>query len=74
MAADLTYGGLNTVTIPGVTASIDSNIVSGNIKNGVQILGVNGSYIAGGTWYGAGKNAARIQFTGELIDLKDTTS
>lgn len=35
---------LNKVTVNAVTAAIDENIVAGNIKNGVTILGVTGSY------------------------------
>ena len=36
--------GLSKVTVSAVTAAIDSNIVAGNIKQGVTILGVTGSY------------------------------
>lgn len=35
---------LGTVTVKGVTAAIDANIVAGNIKKGVTILGVEGTY------------------------------
>lgn len=35
---------LNKVTVNAVTAAIDENIVAGNIKSGVTILGVTGSY------------------------------
>ena len=35
---------LGTVKVKGVTAAIDANIVAGNIKSGVTILGVTGSY------------------------------
>ena len=35
---------LGTVTVNAVTAAIDENIVAGNIKDGVTILGVTGSY------------------------------
>ena len=38
--------GYNTVQVSAVTASIDSDIVAGNIKSGVNILGVNGSVTA----------------------------
>lgn len=38
------YDGLKQVAITAVTAAIDSNIVAGNIKNGVTILGVEGTY------------------------------
>lgn len=43
ISADTGYE-LTSVTVNGVTASIDANIVAGNIKSGVSILGVNGSY------------------------------
>ena len=36
--------GLSKVTVAAVTADIDNNIVAENIKNGVTILGVTGSY------------------------------
>lgn len=35
---------LSKVTVEAVTASIDANIVAGNIKSGVTILGVEGTY------------------------------
>ena len=35
---------LGTVKVKAVTAAIDENIVAGNIKSGVTILGVTGSY------------------------------
>lgn len=35
--------GLTSVTVNAVTSAIDNNIVPGNIKSGVTILGVNGS-------------------------------
>lgn len=38
------YNGLGTVTVNAVTAAIDDNIVAGNIKSGVTILGVEGTY------------------------------
>lgn len=43
------YDGLKQVAITAVTSSIDANIVAGNIKNGVTILGVEGSYEGSGT-------------------------
>lgn len=43
--ADNDYNGLGTVTIKPVTASIDSDIKASNIKQGVTILGVNGSVV-----------------------------
>lgn len=38
------YNGLGTVTVSAVTSAIDSNIKASNIKNGVTILGVEGTY------------------------------
>ena len=40
--------GYSPITVDAVTSAIDSNIVAGNIKNGVTILGVVGSYGGGG--------------------------
>lgn len=44
---DTGYDALNTVTVKAVTSSIDSNIVSANIRKGATILGVEGSVEAG---------------------------
>lgn len=41
--------GYSPVNVSAVTSSIDANIVAGNIKNGVTILGVTGSYTGGGS-------------------------
>lgn len=41
---ELGYLGFNNVTIKGVTSSIDSDIKPENIKVGVNILGVTGTY------------------------------
>lgn len=46
--ADENYDGLGKVTINAVTNAIDENIVSGNIKKDVSILGVTGTYEGGG--------------------------
>lgn len=43
------YTGYGTVTVGKVDSSIDSNIVAGNIKKGVNILGVTGTYEGSGT-------------------------
>lgn len=37
------YHGYSPITVQAVTADIDSNIVAGNIKSGVSILGVTGT-------------------------------
>lgn len=44
ISADNGYDGLDEVTVTPVTSSIDNNITSSNIKNGVTILGVTGDY------------------------------
>lgn len=45
ITADSQYNGLGTVTVNATTSSVDSNIKSSNIKNGVTILDVTGSVI-----------------------------
>jgi len=42
--ADEAYDGLDEVTVSAVTSSIDNNIQAANIKKGVTILGVVGTY------------------------------
>ena len=42
------YSGYGTVKCNAVTSSIDSNITAGNIKSGVTILGVTGTYEGSG--------------------------
>ena len=44
---DKYYTGLSKVTVSAVTSDIDENIVAGNIKEGVEILGVTGTYEQG---------------------------
>lgn len=39
--------GYSPITVSAVTSSIDANIIAGNIKNGVTILGVTGNYTGG---------------------------
>jgi len=39
--------GLSSVTVNAVTSSIDTNIQAGNIKQGVEILGVQGTFDGG---------------------------
>lgn len=47
------FKALSEVIVNGVTASVDPNIVSENIKNGVEILGVAGTY-TGSIFYRCG--------------------
>ena len=44
LTVDQRYSGNGTITVNPVTAEIDANIVEGNIKKDVQILGVTGVY------------------------------
>ena len=44
ITADQGYSGLGQVTLTAVTAAIDPDITPGNIKDGVTILGVTGTY------------------------------
>lgn len=44
ITADTGKDGLGTVTVNAVTAAIDENITAANIKSGVTILGVTGTY------------------------------
>ena len=41
------YSGYGTVSVSKVTSSIDSNIKAANIKSGISILGVTGTYEGG---------------------------
>ena len=41
---DSPYNGFSSVTVPAVTSTIDANITAANIKSGVEILGVEGTY------------------------------
>ena len=43
VSPDAEYDGLSSVVVNPVTHSIDSNIIPGNIKSGVSILGVQGT-------------------------------
>lgn len=45
---DTGYDALSQVTVSAVTSAIDADIVAGNIKSGVNILGVTGTYTGGG--------------------------
>lgn len=47
ISPDSEYDGLSSVVVQAVTSAIDANIVPGNIKQGVSILGVQGSLSAG---------------------------
>ena len=41
--------GYSPITVNAVTSSIDNNIIASNIKSGVSILGVTGTYSGGGS-------------------------
>ena len=69
ITADNGYYGLSQVTVSAVTSSIDANIVAGNIKSGVSILGVTGNYtgasamVATTTAMVGSSNASSLAFT-----------
>lgn len=44
---DLGYDGMSKVTVNAVSSDIDSDIIPTNIKSGVEILGVRGTYEQG---------------------------
>ena len=59
---------LSKVTVNAVTSAIDSNIKSENIKSGVSILGVTGSYVATGGGNGSGTTPTTVTLTtGDVI-------
>ncbi len=64
--------GLSSVTVNAVTSSIDSNIQAGNIKNGVTILGVTGTYnpVSGDYIYET-KTGVRTTLTTDFAGLTD---
>jgi len=49
ITAPMATDGYNDFTIEAVDANIDANIQAGNIKDGVTILGVTGTYTGGGS-------------------------
>lgn len=57
VTADYNYQGLSQVTVSAVTSAIDADIVAGNIKSGVNILGVTGTYTGDG---GSGSGGATL--------------
>lgn len=56
------FDGLSEVVVKAVDASIDSNIQAGNIKNGVTILGVQGTF-AGGTLQSKSADSSTVSQT-----------
>lgn len=44
ISPDSGYDAMSQITVNAVTSSIDANITAGNIKDGVTILGVTGTY------------------------------
>lgn len=72
-----TYNGLSQVTVAGVTSAIDSNIQASNIKNGVTILGIQGTYSDAMKSYvsttAMNNDIANIQ-DGEVVKVDDGTT
>lgn len=59
--------GLSSVTVNAVTSSIDSNITAGNIKTGVSILGVTGSYGTDGNWVANARKNDNVDLSGYTL-------
>ena len=58
---DENYNGLTSVEVSAVTSDIDENIKAENIKSGVEILGVTGTYGGSGA-------AGEIEITTAIVD------
>ena len=68
--------GYSPVNVSAVTSSIDANIVAGNIKKDVQILGVTGSYEGTTPAYYIEKTKdanGKLQNSTNIIDLNGAT-
>lgn len=66
--------GFSQVNVSPVTSSIDANIIPGNIKNNVNILGVTGTYTGGG---GGGGNEPYLQLevlNGVLVNSREVSN
>ena len=61
--------GYSPVNVSAVTSSIDANIVAGNIKNGVSILGVEGTYTGSAP---ASYRAFQVDANGKLVNSTST--
>lgn len=70
--------GFDEVVVSAVTSSIDANIAAGNIKDGVTILGVTGTYSGGGSacvdWSSMGWNCQDVADSGITPDVAYTAS
>lgn len=73
ITADSGYDGLGQVTINEVTSSIDNNIRAGNIKQGVSILGVQGTLEQGAEVVKKYKPKHITFRDGEVTDLFEET-
>ena len=73
ISADGGYDGLGNVTINAVTSSIDSNIKADNIKQGVSILGVEGSLDTGQVIVQKYKPKYISFWSSNLTDMRDET-
>ena len=59
------YDGIGTVNVSAVTSSIDANITADNIKDGVTILGVTGTFEGGPSTGGATIQSAVLTDDGQ---------
>lgn len=60
------YNGFSAVTVPAVTAAIDSNITAANIKSGVTILGVQGSLVVQHYYTGTSVPSSSLGSNGDI--------
>ena len=68
------YDGIGTVTVRAVTPDIDSDIVAGNIKKGVKILGVTGTYEGSGGASYKNELIGLLDGSIETLDIPDGTT
>lgn len=68
------YDGIGTVTVGAVTSAIDSDIVAGNIKKDVTILGVTGTYEGSGGASYKNELIGLLDGSIETLDIPDGTT
>ena len=68
------YTGLAQVTVNAVTAAIDANITAGNIKTGVSVLGVSGTFTADGTATAGDIDTGKIAYVNGLKIVGTSTA
>lgn len=71
---DSGYSGNGTITVGAVTSAIDSNIIASNIKSGISILGVTGTYSGEGNEGLAIKMTSNGTFGGSFFAISSSAS